>query len=317
MLTAPLISRFVDAGPSRQSLSNRSHPDVNVKGSILFEIRSRESRSKPARPPRLSSTDTPVHAPSVSSQREEIYFRRDTLHGPPLPRGYEQRITPQGQIYWLNHETGRSTWDDPRFRNRTQQPTGSLPPGWSTGQTATGRTYYINHNRKTTTFTDPRLLSQKRPLQEKLKSLRSELAQFFQADTVLSEQTPLRIDIDRKDVFESSYAQLLNIPNKYLQRRFVISFKGEKGIDWGGVTREWFYLLSHSMLDPQYGLFEYANEETNTLEINANSAINPNHLSYFKFIGKIIGIAIYHGHYLDGGFTLPFYKKVTILSDLE
>ena len=95
MLTAPLISRFVDAGPSRQTLSNRTHPDVNVKGSILFEIRSRESRSsKPARPPRLSSTDTPVQAPpsssSAYSQREETYFRRDTLHGPPLPRGYEQ-----------------------------------------------------------------------------------------------------------------------------------------------------------------------------------------------------------------------------------
>jgi len=311
MLTAPLISRYTDAGPSRQTLTNRTHPEVTIKGSIVFELKSRSTKARAA--PRLSSTDTPVPAPSSYSQAQEVYFRRDSLHGPPLPRGYEQRTTPQGQVYWLNHETGRSTWHDPRFRNRTS-PTGSLPDGWEERRTASGKSYYVDHTKKTTTFTDPRLAASRsireRPLQEKLKLLRAELAQYFQADTVLSEQAPLRIDIDRADVFESSYSQLLNIPNKYLQRRFVIAFKGEKGIDWGGVTREWFYLLSHRMLDPQYGLFEYTNEETNTLEINSNSSINPEHLSYFKFIGKVIGIAIYHGHYLDGGFTLPFYKKI-------
>ena len=45
------------------------------------------------------------------------------------------------------------------------------------------------------------------------------------------------------------------------------------------------------------------------------------HLSYFHFVGRIIGIAIFHGHYLDGGFTLPFYKqllaKPVTLNDLE
>lgn len=45
------------------------------------------------------------------------------------------------------------------------------------------------------------------------------------------------------------------------------------------------------------------------------------HLSYFHFVGRIIGIAIFHGHYLDGGFTLPFYKqllqKAITLGDLE
>ena len=311
MLTAPLISRLVDHGQTRHNLSNRTHPEMSVKGSILFEIKSRSSRP---RVPRYS--DTAVPAPTYPPTREDNYFRRDTLHGPPLPRGYEQRITPQGQVYWLNHDTGRSTWHDPRFRSRATS-TGNLPPGWEAKKTSTGRTYYINHNDKTTTFTDPRLTApiaqprRKRTLQDKLKSLRSELAQLFQADTTLSDQAPLRIDIDRNDVFETSFSQLLKIPNKYLQRRFVISFNNEDGIDWGGVTREWFYLLSHSMLDPRYGLFEYTNEETNTLEINANSHINPEHLSYFKFIGKIIGIAIYHGHYLDGGFTLPFYKKVS------
>jgi E3 ubiquitin ligase SMURF1/2 len=49
--------------------------------------------------------------------------------------------------------------------------------------------------------------------------------------------------------------------------------------------------------------------------------INPDHLSYFHFVGRILGIAVFHGHCLDAGFTLPFYKqllnKPITLSDIE
>ena len=33
---------------------------------------------------------------------------------------------------------------------------------------------------------------------------------------------------------------------------------GEAGLDYGGVAREWFYLLSKEMFNPYYGLFEYS-----------------------------------------------------------
>jgi len=40
------------------------------------------------------------------------------------------------------------------------------------------------------------------------------------------------------------------------------------------------------------------------------SSINPEHLSYFKFIGRIIGLAIFHQQYLSVKFTMLFYKKL-------
>lgn len=44
-------------------------------------------------------------------------------------------------------------------------------------------------------------------------------------------------------------------------------------------------------------------------------------MSYFHFVGRIIGIAIFHGHSVDGGFTTPFYKmllnKPITLEDIE
>ena len=81
-------------------------------------------------------------------------------------------------------------------------------------------------------------------------------------------------------------------------------------MDYGGITREWLYLLSNQMLDPVYGLFEYSNDDVYTLQISPNSNANLEHLNYFKFIGRVIGLAIYHGHYIDGGFSTVLYKQV-------
>lgn len=64
------------------------------------------------------------------------------------------------------------------------------------------------------------------------------------------------------------------------------------------------------MLNPYYGLFQYSREDIYTLEVNPNSSINPDHISYFYFVGRIVGMAIFHGHYIDAGFTLPFYKQI-------
>jgi E3 ubiquitin ligase SMURF1/2 len=55
----------------------------------------------------------------------------------------------------------------------------------------------------------------------------------------------------------------------------MIKFRGEEGLDYGGVAREWLYLLSHEMLNPYYGLFQYTIDDIYTLQINPDSAVNP------------------------------------------
>ena len=81
-------------------------------------------------------------------------------------------------------------------------------------------------------------------------------------------------------------------------------------MDYGGLAREWFFLLSHEMLNPMYCLFEYASKNNYSLQINPASPINPHHLTYFKFVGRIIALALFHNKYIDKGFTLPFYKRI-------
>lgn len=43
-----------------------------------------------------------------------------------------------------------------------------------------------------------------------------------------------------------------------LKTKLWIEFEGEVGLDYGGLAREWFYLISKEMFNPYYGLFEYS-----------------------------------------------------------
>jgi len=85
--------------------------------------------------------------------------------------------------------------------------------------------------------------------------------------------------------------------------------------------REFFYLLSHEMFNPFYCLFEYSAHDNYTLQINPHSSINPEHLNYFKFIGRVVGLAIFHRRFLDSFFIGAFYKmmlrKKVALQDME
>jgi len=155
----------------------------------------------------------------------------------------------------------------------------------------------------------------KRDLVAKMKVLRTELSSLQPGSG------HCRLELSRSEVFEDSYRQVVKMRPKDMRKRLMVKFQGEEGLDYGGVAREWLYLLSHEMLNPYYGLFQYSREDIYTLQINSDSSINPDHLSYFHFVGRIMGIALFHGHYIDGGFTMPFYKmllnKSISLADIE
>ena len=69
----------------------------------------------------------------------------------------------------------------------------------------------------------------------------------------------LNIPVRRGHLFEDSYDFIMQVDDlETLKSRLYVEFQGEKGLDYGGVAREWFYLLSHEMFSPYYGLFEYS-----------------------------------------------------------
>lgn len=74
-----------------------------------------------------------------------------------------------------------------------------------------------------------------------------------------------------------------------LRKRLMVKFRGEEGLDYGGIAREWLYLLSHEMLNPYYGLFQYSRDDIYTLQINPDSGINPVSVCCFTKNNRLFG----------------------------
>jgi len=119
----------------------------------------------------------------------------------------------------------------------------------------------------------------------------------------------LRLVIKRSNVFEESYHQLRLRNGDEMRGRLHITFRDEEGVDAGGLTREWFEILGKDMLNPNYALFS-STEDGCTFQPNPNSKINPDHLSYFRFVGRIVGKAVLDGFFMDAHFTRSLYKHM-------
>ncbi|TPX56315.1 hypothetical protein SpCBS45565_g08434 [Spizellomyces sp. 'palustris'] len=121
----------------------------------------------------------------------------------------------------------------------------------------------------------------------------------------------LQINVRRQYVFEDSYHQLQGRSGDEIKfSKLNVRFYDEEGVDAGGVTREWFSVLARQMFNPDYALFRPSAVDKVTYQPNRLSYINPDHLLYFKFVGRIIGKAIYDGRLLDAYFTRSFYKSM-------
>ena len=93
------------------------------------------------------------------------------------------------------------------------------------------------------------------------------------------------------------------------RRRYIV-FEGEEGQDAGGLLREWYMIISREMFNPMYALFRTSPGDRVTYTINPSSHCNPNHLSYFKFVGRIVAKAVYDNRLLECYFTRSFYKHI-------
>eukprot|EP01069_Polyplicarium_translucidae_P011896 Polyplicarium_translucidae@DN4536_c0_g1_i1.p1 len=131
----------------------------------------------------------------------------------------------------------------------------------------------------------------------------------------------VRLSVRREHVFTDSYHQLRMRSGEEMKGKLSVDFQGEDGVDAGGVAREWFEILAREMFNPNYALFRREGSKAEFNHPNPLSTVNPDHLDFFKFIGRVLGKAVYDGHYLEAYFTRSFYKlmlgRKTTFSDAE
>jgi E3 ubiquitin-protein ligase HUWE1 len=122
---------------------------------------------------------------------------------------------------------------------------------------------------------------------------------------------PLQLAVRREIVFLDSFKSLyFKTADEMKYGKLSIRFHGEEGVDAGGVTREWFQVIARQMFNADYALFVPVASDRTTFHPNRLSAINPEHLMFFKFIGRIIGKALYENRVLDCHFSRAVYKRI-------
>ncbi|XP_050551060.1 E3 ubiquitin-protein ligase NEDD4 isoform X5 [Spodoptera frugiperda] len=284
------------------------------------------------------STETTRSSSASSTQSQNL------PNSDGLPPGWSMQRAPNGRIFFIDHNQKTTTWIDPRTGCASSLPAaagagpgaasavteaddlGALPEGWEERVHTDGRIFFIDHNTRTTQWEDPRLSNPQiagpavpysRDYKRKYEYLKSQLRKPSNVPN------KFEIKVRRNSILEDSYRIISSVSRlDLLKTKLWVEFESEVGLDYGGLAREWFFLLSKEMFNPYYGLFEYSAMDNYTLQINPNSGVcNEEHLSYFKFIGRVAGMAVYHGKLLDAFFIRPFYKmmlgKTIELLDME
>jgi len=121
-------------------------------------------------------------------------------------------------------------------------------------------------------------------------------------------QRPLRLSVKRNEIFLDSYRTFSRIHREELLGPLRVDFRGEEGVDAGGLTREWYHVISREMFNENYALFKASDD--GAFQPNPSSAVNSDHLLFFNFIGRVVGKALWDGQLLDAHFTRSFYKHI-------
>ncbi|EJK76295.1 hypothetical protein THAOC_01949, partial [Thalassiosira oceanica] len=113
------------------------------------------------------------------------------------------------------------------------------------------------------------------------------------------------IKVNREHILDDTWDQIKDVESKELRKRLRVQFDGEDGIDAGGVTKEYFQLLSSELFDLSSGLWSDKCEDVNWFNSD-----NDWDLKRYEFVGVLFGLAIYNSVLLDVHFPIAVYRKI-------
>ena len=257
------------ASPRQSHLNSRSR-DADTPG-----VSNHRRLSEPASTGDPTSGSTPTQPASDATNV--------SLNSEGLPQNWSMQVAPNGRVFFIDHVNKVTTWVDPRTSKPSAVPgkgkvvnkpkftsvddLGPLPDSWEERVHTDGRIFFIDHSTRTTQWEDPRLsnpliagpaVPYSRDYKRKYEYLQTKLVK-----PTTSVPNKLEIRVSRRNIFEDSFRVINSVSRvDLLKTKLWVEFDGEEVLDYGGASREWFYLLSREMFNPYYGLFEYSVSES-------------------------------------------------------
>ena len=122
----------------------------------------------------------------------------------------------------------------------------------------------------------------------------------------------MKIKIRRAHLLHDSIEAVMSLSPTDMRKIWRFEFLGEVAIDAGGLQREWFQLVTEQLFDPDMGLWLPSASNQMAMRINPASEIScpENHLIYFRFLGRVLGKAMFDGQIVAGHMVRHLYKHV-------
>ncbi|XP_059663181.1 E3 ubiquitin-protein ligase UPL5 [Cornus florida] len=126
--------------------------------------------------------------------------------------------------------------------------------------------------------------------------------------------------IDRSQLLAESFEYIARSDPEGLRGGLFMEFKNEEATG-PGVLREWFFLVCQAIFNPQNALFVACPNDRRRFFPNPASKVDPLHLEYFSFTGRVIALALMHkvqiGIVLDRVLFLQLAGQSVSLEDIR
>ncbi|KAI6187902.1 E3 ubiquitin-protein ligase [Aphelenchoides besseyi] len=121
----------------------------------------------------------------------------------------------------------------------------------------------------------------------------------------------LRLTLRRSHLMNDAFEKIMSVESSVLRKsKMIVSFAEEPGLDYHGISKELFFLLSRELFNPYYSLFEYSSNNSYNVQISSMSKFVDNHLRWMELCGRFLGLALIHRCQIDSFFTVVFYKML-------
>ncbi|XP_024017830.1 E3 ubiquitin-protein ligase UPL5 [Morus notabilis] len=115
--------------------------------------------------------------------------------------------------------------------------------------------------------------------------------------------------IDRSHLLEESFEYIGRADPESLHGGLFMEFKNEEATG-PGVLREWFFLVCQAIFNPQNALFVACPHDCRRFYPNPASVVDPLHLEYFAFAGRVIALALMHKVQVGIVFDRMFFQQL-------
>ncbi|PAN36088.1 hypothetical protein PAHAL_6G256700 [Panicum hallii] len=130
---------------------------------------------------------------------------------------------------------------------------------------------------------------------------------------------PHEMLIDRGRLLPDSFGYIAHATPQELRAVLSVAFKHEQATG-PGVLREWFCLVCQALFNPRLVLFSACPQDRRRFFINPTSVVDPLHLEYFEFAGRMIALALRHkihaGVFFDQTLFLQLAGRPITLDDI-